>query len=540
MIEFSKEDFILKPYEYQYQGIKHLLGGNRAIFDEMGVGKTKQAIDAASILYKNGKIDTVIVVCPRSVRAQWDDEETGQIKKNCKSDYAVIRYDPANFKTNTLPETPDNLLWITISYSMLRSRLSNFLSLFSGGSRRILLILDESSYVKSFKAAQRKACRELRDYAQICWILNGTPTANHFIDLWGQLDIMDSSSINNIGYYHFRAKYQLFGGYKGKEILDFNPAEVQKKRAKLEKLRAIKPVSVEHSQMVREQIQNLEMQILQMENVGSAIENLKEKLKPWIIRREKKDVLKELPDKLPPVILEAQLTPGGYKAYKEMVDDMVAWADKATYSEAVNGAVKIGRLSQITSGFLGGLQVLPDTESNVVENIAVIQEVDDSKLSTFLEWYEENRHLKVVVWCRFRAEMFRLQRELTGRGISCGMIIGGQSDVERENAVTDFSKGKLDVLIANPASGGFGLDGLQNHCYTAVYMSMSHSLIQYLQSADRLHRNGQKMPVSYLFILAVTPKGGKTIDHVVYNAVQNKEEIAKWTIEKWRQVVRSL
>jgi SNF2 family DNA or RNA helicase len=539
MIEFNENDFILKPYPYQYVGVKHLLQGNRAIFDEMGVGKTKQAIDAASILYQNGEIDTVIVVCPRSVRAQWDDDETGQIKKNCKSDYAVIRYDPANFKSNALPDTPNNLLWVTISYSMLRSRLESFCALFSGGTRRILLILDESSYVKSFKAAQRKACRSLRDFAKICWILNGTPTANHFIDLWGQLDIMDPASINGIGYYHFRAKYQILGGYEGKEVLDFNPKELAEKKEKLQKLRDIKASSVQHAQILRERIGGLEAQIAQMESVGTAVENLKERLRPWIIRREKKDVLQDLPDKLPPVILEAQLTPAGYKAYKEMVDDMVAWADQSTYSEAVNGAVKIGRLSQITSGFLGGLQTLPG-EDEEIENVKLTREIDDSKLKTFLEWYEENRHLKVVVWCRFRAEMFRLEKELKKRGVSTGMIIGGQSDVERESSVSMFSAGELDVLIANPASGGFGLDGLQNYCYTAIYMSMSHSLIQYAQSADRLHRNGQKYPVSYLFIVATTPRGGKTIDQVVFNAVMGKEEMAKWSVEKWKQVVRGL
>lgn len=530
MIEITPDSFLLKPYEYQYDGIRHIITRqSAAIFDEMGVGKTKQAIDAASILYQNGKINAVVVVSPASVRGVWDNATTGEIEKHCKSDYVVYRYD-ALFQ-NSIPVQPNHLIFITISYSFLRARLSQFLALIKQSKLKFMLVLDESSYVKSRVAAQTKACHRLRQFANRCILLNGTPIANHVLDLWAQFNILDPYAIDNMNFFQFRARYAIMGGFKNKQAFGFDEKELT---GDIEKLENFKFLPDTPFKAIR--VSALERKIDTQEKVRYNIEQLKLKLKPWIIRREKKDVLKDLPDKLPPVYLEAPLSEEAWKMYEDMRDDMVAWADTANYSESINGAVKIGRLSQITSGILGGMQSLDDEIAPTVWRV-----IDSAKLKTFIEWYDENRELKVLVWCRFREEMKRLSESLKSRGVRVAMLIGGQRDAERQEGIDAFRAGEIDVMIGNPGAGGFGLDGFQTHCYTCVYISLDHSLIKYQQSSDRLHRNGQTMPVSYIFIVGVSPDGKKeTIDQRVINAVLNKEDLSQWAMDKWREELRRM
>jgi SNF2 family DNA or RNA helicase len=67
-----------------------------------------------------------------------------------------------------------------------------------------------------------------------------------------------------------------------------------------------------------------------------------------------------------------------------------------------------------------------------------------------------------------------------------------------------------------------------------IYVSSAHSLLNYLQSQDRIHRLGQTHPVSYYHVLATGPKGERTIDHVIHKARQGKLDLATWTTAAWR------
>jgi hypothetical protein len=50
--------------------------------DEMGAGKTKQAIDAAQVLFMDGEITQVLVITPASVRGVWFHRERGELAKH--------------------------------------------------------------------------------------------------------------------------------------------------------------------------------------------------------------------------------------------------------------------------------------------------------------------------------------------------------------------------------------------------------------------------------------------------------------------------
>jgi SNF2 family DNA or RNA helicase len=60
-----------------------------------------------------------------------------------------------------------------------------------------------------------------------------------------------------------------------------------------------------------------------------------------------------------------------------------------------------------------------------------------------------------------------------------------------------------------------------------------------LQSSDRVHRPGQTNPVSYFDVMAVGPKGQNTIERVIIKSLRDKEILANWTTDAWRDALRN-
>ncbi|MGH6876423.1 MAG: SNF2-related protein, partial [Rhizomicrobium sp.] len=77
-VEAGRESFdILKHplLPYQRDGVLHLAFGERALLaDEMGLGKTIQAIAACELLARRGQVSRVLVVCPASLKAEWEEQ----------------------------------------------------------------------------------------------------------------------------------------------------------------------------------------------------------------------------------------------------------------------------------------------------------------------------------------------------------------------------------------------------------------------------------------------------------------------------------
>ena len=64
-----------KPFPYQVTGIKWLFDRKNALLaDEMGLGKTMQAIIAARLLWREGLVNRILVVCPKTLIPNWHRE----------------------------------------------------------------------------------------------------------------------------------------------------------------------------------------------------------------------------------------------------------------------------------------------------------------------------------------------------------------------------------------------------------------------------------------------------------------------------------
>jgi hypothetical protein len=93
------------------------------------------------------------------------------------------------------------------------------------------------------------------------------------------------------------------------------------------------------------------------------------------------------------------------------------------------------------------------------------------------------------------------------------------------------------VFIAGiEGTGSFGLDMTAAH--TCVTLSSGYSPGRSAQTLDRVYGPGQTAPIAYFNIVAVGPKGQKTIDHDILKARMTGERIAQRTAAAWVKVLK--
>ena len=529
-------------FEHQFTGVEELvkwndiergrtLGGCYFLTDEMGLGKTRQIIDAAQVLFLRNEIDQVLVVCPASVRDVWYEEDGGELSKYLWYDLAaqVIEFHQKDRGWNWEPRAAGKALrFYVTNYDYVRSRkrkdarrrdTSVLDALLDLCTSRTMLVLDESSAVNNHRAYQSKACVKLRRACGRIVLLNGTPIWHSPNDLYGQGVVLQPKILDCTNHTEFRSRYVALEGGHG-SVLEWRD-----------------------------------------------VEDLQRRFAPYVLRREKKDCL-DLPEKMPAVSLDVPLNARTWRMYKDMRDQMIAYLDEHTAAPVQHAVVKLLRLAQLTSGFLGGLRPVddepapdllkerPDWLHEVLDkerpkvdfkplDVREVQAIGREKLDFFLKWFaarlEEDPNEKLLLWCRFRPELERFYTEIEKKfpHVDVGKIAGGQKREERRDVTRLLDplhcpRGPV-VVVGNTKAGGMGLN--LTACHTVVFATNGYSLGQRLQAMDRVHRLGQTHAVSYFDLIATGPKGQRTIEHTITTALRKREEIATWTIEAWKRVL---
>jgi len=181
------------------------------------------------------------------------------------------------------------------------------------------------------------------------------------------------------------------------------------------------------------------------------------------------------------------------ETYRKMEKKQIIELQDETISAMSAGAV-MGKLLQLSGGAAyddsGGWVEFHD------EKIKVLQEIIDTNDGPVLVFYgykhEEARLLKALA-------------KLNPR------------ELKREGDIRDWNAGKIRVLLAHPASVGYGLN-LQDGGHTIVWYSMPWSLELYQQANARLHRQGQTKPVIVHHLIS-----SGTVDEQVIRSLRKKD-----------------
>lgn len=94
-----------------------------------------------------------------------------------------------------------------------------------------------------------------------------------------------------------------------------------------------------------------------------------------------------------------------------------------------------------------------------------------------------------VVWCDMNDEADAIEKAIPG----AVQVAGSDTPADKESRMTDFSEGRLRVLVSKSSICGFGMNW--QHCARTIFAGPTHSFEQFYQAIRRFWRFGQKRPV---------------------------------------------
>lgn len=204
---------------------------------------------------------------------------------------------------------------------------------------------------------------------------------------------------------------------------------------------------------------------------------------------------------LPPYIVNkipVALDSAAKKAYDKLEREMLLEVDGDTIT-AGSAAVLNGKLLQLCGG------AVYSSDNSVAE-------VHRCKLEAFLETVEQlhGEHALVFYW--YQHERDRIVQALAGTGLRVRVYRGAEDE-------KGWNAGQIDILLAHPASCGYGLN-LQRGGHHAIWYTLPNWALEiFQQSNKRLHRQGQQHPVISHILLV---KGG--MDEDVMAALEDKND----------------
>lgn len=212
-----------------------------------------------------------------------------------------------------------------------------------------------------------------------------------------------------------------------------------------------------------------------------------------------------------PVELDAKAK----KAYNQLERDMVLALPDGDIDVA-SAAGLSNKLQQLANG------AVYDDEHGV-------HEVHNCKLEAFLELLEKLNGQHALVFYNFKHDLSRIQDALKTSKLRVRVFQGAEEE-------KDWNSGKIDVLLAHPASTAYGLN-LQNGGHHIIWFGLNWSLELYQQANKRLHRQGQQEPVIIHQLVCRGTRDDDLVDALDWKdkAQDYVLESLKARIKKWKR-----
>ncbi len=334
------------------------------------------------------------------------------------------------------------------------------------------IIVDESSSFKTPSSKRFKALRKLAIKCPRLTILTGTPAPNGLMDLWSQVYLLDQGQRLGRTITEYRHRYFTPGKGKGHVVYEWIPKE----DAKVSIFEAISDICVSMK----------------------SIDHIK------------------MPDRIDNVI-EIEMDDKTKKLYKEFKRDYIVEIKDQTITAATAG-VLCNKLLQLANGAL-----YTKNEENV--NNINYEVVHNLKLEALDEIMESNPDVPILVFYNFKSDLIRLNKYFKNLN---------PKTLEDPNAYEDWNKGRIRMLLANPASMGHGLN-MQSGGSIIVWFGLTYNLELYQQANARLYRQGQKNTV---IIHHLVLKGSE--DEMALNRLQEKDDVQNSLIEYVKAEIRRI
>lgn len=306
-----------------------------------------------------------------------------------------------------------------------------------------ILILDEAQFIKNADALKTKSVKSMKSNNR--FVLTGTPIENSVLDLWSIFDFLMPNFLPNLTEFKYRYENE--------------------------------------------------------ENYSSEIKKL---VSPFILRRNKNDVLKDLPDKY-----EVLLTCEMNKEQQKIYDAEILNARNELESNSTTFQI----LPTLTK-----LREICIDPSLYIENY----KGESSKIITLLESLDEElkNGNKVLIFSQFVSALEIVKEKLKEKNISYNLIIGATKSQERIKISQDFNfNNKYQVLLISLKAGGTGLNLVGANVVIHLDPWWNYAIEE--QASDRAYRIGQTRNVKIIKLIVAN-----SIEQRVIELQKIKKDVA--------------
>lgn len=330
-------------------------------------------------------------------------------------------------------------------------------------------IIDEAQHVKNHYTQSAKAIRKIS--AKNRFALTGTPMENSLMELWSIFD--------------FIMPNYLFTQQKFQE-------------------RFLKPIVNEADK--------------------EASEDLSRHIRPFILRRMKKDVLKELPDKIE-TIVTCEMT----KAQRNIYLAFLAQARNEIEESIDEVGYEQSQLQILTA--LTRLRQICCHPASFLEDY----EGGSGKLELLGELIEENLAMghRVLLFSQFTAILDIIEKELINKGLGYFYLSGKTPAAERASMVSRFNQGEGDVFLLSLKAGGTGLT--LTGADTVIHFDPWWNPAVEDQATDRAYRIGQDKVVHVFKLITEN-----TIEEKILLLQKKKKELIDMVIKPGETLLHKL
>lgn len=413
----------LALYPFQEAGVAFIEAANGKAMVSDEMGLGK-TVQALVYLAMHAEIRPVLLIVPSIVATNWKRETRKWLPSE-----SVYRIRSGK---DPIPESTQILI---VTYDMAWRREED-LKAFAPKA----IILDECHYAKNIKTKRTKAVLKIAEACNPLSVLalSGTPIVNRPVEFFTALRLLRSFDFRSWKWYVHRYCNAHHNGYG----LDVSGA--------------------------------------------SNTEELSSRLKDLMVRRLKKDVLPELPDKI-----------------REMVDVEISTKDRWAYDKAVEAAYADNgdgaHLAAIT---------------------AARHAVGSAKVKAAVEWIREyhDQDQPVVVFAHHQDVLAGLLDGCTSSKIRAKLIDGSTSADKRGAYVEEFQRGDLDAILISTMAGGVGITLTRSS--NVLVTERQWTPAAEIQAEDRLHRIGQKSSVLCRYL-----RVSGTVDQDMDELIEEKREV---------------
>ena len=211
-----------------------------------------------------------------------------------------------------------------------------------------------------------------------------------------------------------------------------------------------------------------------------------------------------------PVVLDTK----AMKAYQEMERKMVLELPEDEEISVTSAAALSNKLLQLANGAL-------------YDDSHQVHEIHGCKLEAFMELIESLQGKPALVFYNFQHDRARILEALGKTKLRI-------RELKKPQDEDDWNAGKVDVLLAHPASAAYGLN-LQQGGNHVVWFGLTWNYELYTQANKRLHRQGQTEKVIIHHLVC-----SGTRDEDVMQALEKKDDVQNWVMESLKARIRAI